>query len=166
MWRHGEPYFYDYNKTIFLFRVCTKTIPQRITPNLQELWCQYGQDGVESHSLWMVNLLPPWIRLTRPGANNSTKDTKTAEGLDDKGERHKQRTNLTISSINVNERNCCDRKQPNTVQDDISDSQAPLPSELHGGDWVNHSQVALHTHQDLKGCLSKPANGQGIKTLF
>lgn len=50
----------------------------------------------------------------------------------------------------------CNRKQPNTPDTDVSDSDPSLTSQAQVGDGVNNSHVALHTGEDVKQCFSIP----------
>lgn len=56
------------------------------------------------------------------------------------------------------------RKQPNTPDTHVSDSDPSLTSRAQVGGGVNYSQVALHTGEDVKQSFSSPGKIRAVES--
>ena len=120
-------------------------------------------DGVERPLLGLVH--PPFVPapFSGPWTNQSAENGETAERHDN----HREGGEAEIWRHAVNESEGSkpgEGQQPNERNAHVSDHDpAPIP-QTQVGDWMNHSQVALHTGEDVKRDLSISGGTAEVKT--
>lgn len=107
----------------------------------------------------MVSMCAHWVfgHVSGPRTNQNAENVEATEGNDCEGQQqhYGERNDRDLRSVQDRYTSPAETQQPYAADTDISDPDTWWLLQPPVGDWVNYSQVALHTGQDVEAHLCR-----------